>query len=71
MSVPLDGNGDNSSKTSPVEHGPAVTMPLLHVPRNAFFVLGDSLENSEDSRSYGPIARLSIIGKKCKLRGGP
>ena len=37
---------------------------LRRLPNDTFFVLGDNFENSEDSRSYGPIPRQSIIGKQ-------
>ncbi len=46
------------------ERGPDVSMPLRRLPNDTFFVLGDNFENSEDSRSYGPIPRQSIIGKR-------
>jgi len=38
-------------------------MPRQRVPPDSFFVLGDNLATSEDSRTYGFISRASIIGK--------
>ena len=31
--------------------------------RNSYFVLGDNLENSTDSRHFGPVQKGEIIGK--------
>jgi signal peptidase I len=46
------------------------------IPANAYFVLGDNRNNSEDSRSFGPISRESLLGKVTKIyypfdRSGP
>ena len=35
----------------------------LTVPNNHFFLLGDNIENSIDSRSYGLISEANIVGK--------
>ncbi|MUG86519.1 hypothetical protein GNP92_09210 [Paenibacillus timonensis] len=35
----------------------------LSYRKMSFFVLGDNLDNSLDSRTYGPIKRSQIIGK--------
>ena len=35
----------------------------LTVPKNQFFLLGDNIENSIDSRSYGLISEANIVGK--------
>ena len=35
----------------------------LTVPKNQFFLLGDNIENSIDSRSYGLISESNIVGK--------
>jgi len=37
------------------------------VPNNTYFVLGDNLANSKDSRQYGSIPKEKIIGKTCKI----
>jgi len=37
------------------------------VPNNTYFVIGDNLTNSKDSRQYGPIPKEKIIGKTCKI----
>jgi signal peptidase I len=33
------------------------------IPQNKYFVLGDNRNNSNDSRSFGPVSREEIIGK--------
>ncbi len=35
----------------------------VKVPKNAVFVLGDNVNNSEDSRKFGPVPMTAIIGK--------
>jgi len=40
------------------------SMPRMQIPAGRYFVLGDNASQSEDSRSYGLIARASIIGKR-------
>ncbi len=39
------------------------TTPALKVPDGTVFVLGDNRAESDDSRSFGPVAQSSIIGK--------
>jgi signal peptidase I len=39
-------------------------MPKLRVPRGGYFMLGDNVDESEDSRDYGAINREDIIGKR-------
>ena len=36
--------------------------PAVVIPRGHYFVLGDNRPVSEDSRSYGPVARANILG---------
>ncbi len=35
----------------------------LTIPNNQYFLLGDNVENSIDSRSFGPINKENIVGK--------
>jgi signal peptidase I len=46
------------------------------VPSGYYFVLGDNIANSEDSRYFGAIPRQAILGKTAKIywplsRAGP
>ena len=38
-------------------------MPLVRVPADAFFVLGDNRDNSDDSRSWGVVPRSHLVGR--------
>jgi len=48
---------------------PYITEPVVRdftgsiIPENAYFVLGDNRNNSNDSRSFGPVSKEEIIGK--------
>jgi signal peptidase I len=44
------------------------SMSPVQVPANSYFVMADNREQGEDSRSYGPIARASIIGKQWRIQ---
>jgi signal peptidase I len=49
---------------------------LYKVPENCFFVLGDNIANSNDSRFFGAIPQSDLIGKAYKIywpigRSGP
>jgi signal peptidase I len=39
------------------------SMPRVRVPANAFFVMGDNRDDSDDSRSWGFVPRSHIVGK--------
>jgi signal peptidase I len=43
----------------------------LRIPPGSFFALGDSLNNSIDSRDLGPIANEELIGRVQPLFGAP
>ena len=40
----------------------------LLIKENEFFVLGDNVNNSYDSRNYGPISYNQILGKEIYIR---
>jgi signal peptidase I len=42
---------------------PTYDFPATTVPKGAVFVMGDNRDNSEDSRSFGPVPVEDIIGK--------
>ncbi len=39
------------------------SMPMLTVPQDSFFVLGDNRANSNDSRNWGVLSKEAVIGK--------
>jgi signal peptidase I len=54
-------NGTTSRRNLLAQHGPYV------VPEGEFFVMGDNIDNSFDSRYFGPVPRVAIIGKVVKV----
>lgn len=53
--VPLEETFDHSRS--------GTTLPPMTLPPMTYFVLGDNRANSNDSRSFGPVKRSSIIGR--------
>ena len=58
----------HSIEVSQSRFGAAVTAPSIHtwgplvVPAGSYFMLGDSRDNSVDSRYYGPVPRANLRG---------
>jgi signal peptidase I len=46
-----------------VSHTDWASLPAQTVPRDAFFVLGDNRGDSDDSRLFGPVPRVAVIGR--------
>jgi signal peptidase I len=44
-------------------------MSLVQVPANAFFVMGDNRDDSDDSRAWGFVPRSHIVGKVDSVSG--
>jgi signal peptidase I len=59
-----DGVRERESYVAPCGGGPTCTFRKpITVPRGEYFTLGDNRGESDDSRFWGPIRRLWIIGK--------
>lgn len=42
-------------------------LPMMPIPDNSVFVLGDNRNESEDSRDYGPISNDDVLGRVTKI----
>jgi signal peptidase I len=60
----VDGVRQNEPYLQVAQAAARISLQPMQVPANSYFVMADNREHSEDSRSYGPIARTSIIGKQ-------
>ena len=47
----------------PDEYRDRQTLPLMRIPSDHYYVLGDHRTSSNDSRSWGPVERQYIYGK--------
>ncbi|HJS91232.1 MAG TPA: signal peptidase I [Steroidobacteraceae bacterium] len=59
----VDGKPDLARSRDLRARVDASDMPGVQVPRGSYFVMGDDLGSSEDSRDYGVIERRRIIGE--------
>jgi signal peptidase I len=64
----IDGVRHSEPYLNRVDAAAQISMKPVKVPANSFFVMADNREQGEDSRSYGPIARSSIIGKQWRIQ---
>lgn len=51
----------------PARRGPAEFQPAVRVPQGHYFMLGDSRDNSADSRYIGFVPRRNIVGRASRV----
>jgi len=57
-------NGVRHQIVEVVDDGPADNTPIYKVPANAYFMMGDDRDNSNDSRlDLGPVPRDNLLGR--------
>jgi signal peptidase I len=56
-------NGTKLDERAYVKEPPSYTFPLMEVPENEYFVLGDNRNNANDSHKGWTVPRQNIIGK--------
>lgn len=56
-------NGDRSQERYATECRGTRELPRFRVPESSLYVMGDNRDNSEDSRTFGPIKVDSVVGE--------